>query len=1081
MKILASLSAAILLLSFAFAAPPAGAPAPTPAAASISPPPLTGDLKPANAIGECIYTRADMSPEAFAKSPIMLLLTVKSTNPAATSATVSLSAEDMFSKPVVINGATQFSVPLQKGEGAKNIPFQAPGPGYFLLHAEIHAGADTATVSGDFGIVPPPHAGVRPDSLFSCTASPQNSEEKMDLWQAVGMKKARTCMPTPLKNAEGLAPGQVPPIDWTNAEQMFATLKAHSIWPFVESNYTLGPGDEASAKAKATGMYGPPADELRYAKFYGLLFQHFPEITMTEFLNEPWLYGYGFAGSNKDYQDFQRLFCQEVLKLRPDMRIVAGNSDSFVIDSILPDPSCWKGLLSGLSHHPYTKDDADPSWRLGANVRAYDAIGVLARRMGLPYACLTEAGTMYGEPSPTASAEVKAQPAVAQYKTNGQQASALKKKLNAEKAATKSAGTTPAKKNDQDAVMKTEVKTLEKENLNLRMTLSNNIENAAKIVQMNARAAIEGLYQASGGAPRTQAPRDDTAFAVETHFLEDRVPLADIWPSNELIWGGVFANPKFITPEIKALPRANELSTRWKVAIPKEYQDDKLKVAVIWSLTGQSNDKLDTNGTLTIPNAEGLTAYDMTGRVIPASPDGLTVPFCNNPVYITSDTLSVIDLLHRVAKGIIKNVTPVNLYAFSLMDDPTQPQKLTVRVENQLNETVKGTLHLKVAGVSEETSAPFSIEASKLAEVAVPWPSGVSANANNQYAITLTTDVTSTAPSTQPMTVSRQQITSWAEFAKKTIAFTGSANDWKGLTPVVVDSSLLHQKIDMSEYVLQREVDKPPTDDTTAPKTVAHVYTAYDQKYVYLGASFNEDSFANKAGQPIIKGKGTKGHHIAVGAYVGKTLTLPGKMGFDEQGGSSAETGDCFEFAFGFRDRVPGWGRQMGDPYEWKGNFFDVDYLYNASPSTEGDMLCRLWGPNTSRTDDAVSGQVIALDPPYKREAPAEEAGAPPPTPLTAKELSGVIAGAKVQITRDDDGNMTFYEVAVPRTEIKMFDPAKGKCRFSFMIFPTNKKTGKPMNWGDFAGVFDHWASFGSFPPLYASRTPCQTFFGIEK
>ena len=47
--------------------------------------------------------------------------------------------------------------------------------------------------------------------------------------------------------------------------------------------------------------------------------------------------------------------------------------------------------------------------------------------------------------------------------------------------------------------------------------------------------------------------------------------MADIWPSNEMIWGGIFANPKFITPEVKALPRAKELSVRWNVADSEEY------------------------------------------------------------------------------------------------------------------------------------------------------------------------------------------------------------------------------------------------------------------------------------------------------------------------------------------------------------------------------------------------------------------------------------------------------------------------------------------------------------------------------
>ena len=413
------------------------------------------------------------------------------------------------------------------------------------------------------------------------------------------------------------------------------------------------------------------------------------------------------------------------------------------------------------------------------------------------------------------------------------------------------------KKDPQRAALGQKYKDLKNEDEEARIITVNNIQNAAKNVQAFVRAGIEGLFQGCGGGERDGDTRPDTTFAVLTHFIEDRVPVADVWPSNELIWGGIFANPKFITPEVKALPRAKELSARWNVPIPKEYQDDKTKVAIVWSLTGESNTKLDTDGTLTLPKADGLTAYDMTGRIIPAGKDGLTVPFCNYPVYITTDTLSVVDLRDRIAHGVIKNVTPVNLYAFSLFDDPTKPQKLTVRVENQLNVPVKGTLHLKVTGTSEETSAPFTIEASKLAEVTVPWPKGVTPNENNQYAITVSAEA---APSDDsgvmwdlPVTISRQQIASVARFVKKTVSMTGSVDDWKGIAPVLIDSGLLHQEIDMSQYVLHPDLGAP-SDNPKIPRIVARVYTAYDRDNVYLAAEVNQPEFHNSSGEPFVKG-----------------------------------------------------------------------------------------------------------------------------------------------------------------------------------------------------------------------------------
>ena len=495
-------------------------------------------------------------------------------------------------------------MPLQKGEGLKDIPFKAPGQGYFQITASIQAGPDTATAVGDFGIVPPPHPGVRPDSIF-CTTTGQAD---LDLFQAVGFKKNRITLQPAMGDASGMAPGQVPPLDWSAADQKFADYKAHWTWPWVLTNYTIGNNDPVSPMAKATGMYGPTDDELRYAKIFALDFQHFPEIKFTEFYNEPWLYGYGFAGDAAQYDKFQEMFCKEVLKLRPDMKIIVGNSDSFVADNIAPTPSCWKGLVSGLSSHPYTKDDGDISWRSGANTRAYDAVVQMSHRMGLPYACLTEAGSAYGEPSINAPAAIKALPADVKLTTIAKKFHAVTKQLQGMDK------DDPARKD-----LQAQSKELRAEDAAAKPLVVNNIVNAAKVVQAFARASLEGLYQGCAGGTRDGDTRYDTTFAVMTHFMEDRPAVADIWPSNELIWGGIFANPKFITPEVRALPRAKEISERWKVAIPPDRADDKTKVAIIWSLTGESNKKLDDNGTLTIAKADGLpTAYDLTGREIPA-------------------------------------------------------------------------------------------------------------------------------------------------------------------------------------------------------------------------------------------------------------------------------------------------------------------------------------------------------------------------------------------------------------------------------------------------------------------------------
>ena len=80
----------------------------------------------------------------------------------------------------------------------------------------------------------------------------------------------------------------------------------------------------------------------------------------------------------------------------------------------------------------------------------------------------------------------------------------------------------------------------------------------------------------------------------------------------------------------------------------------------------------------------------VSAREIPAAGGKLVVPFNEHPVYITSDTLDVLEMRKRIAEAKIENVTPLNLYALSLMKSANEAQPLSVRVENQMNREVKG-------------------------------------------------------------------------------------------------------------------------------------------------------------------------------------------------------------------------------------------------------------------------------------------------------------------------------------------------------------------------------------------------------
>jgi hypothetical protein len=218
---------------------------------------------------------------------------------------------------------------------------------------------------------------------------------------------------------------------------------------------------------------------------------------------------------------------------------------------------------------------------------------------------------------------------------------------------------------------------------------------------------------------------------------------------------------------------------------------------VIWSLTGLSKTQLDRQGELMISDTRGLRAFDLTGREILPVEGRLILPFGEVPVYITSESLSVMELRDRIAGGIIRHVTPVNLYALSLNHSAEQKQTLSVRMQNQLNRSINGMLTLRIDQSREQSSAHFAIPAGTLPEVAIEWP-GIAVSAENQYPITLTVrldDDQSQSPASEFLPVVRDQSIAVANFTKQTIKVNGPLDDWSGITPVMLIAGRLRTAV----------------------------------------------------------------------------------------------------------------------------------------------------------------------------------------------------------------------------------------------------------------------------------------------
>jgi hypothetical protein len=914
----------------------------------------------------------------------VLEITAWSTNPASHDLVASFQVFDILNRPIEDPPA---SIKLHlEADGSKlssKIPLTEQ-IGYYSISVTISQGQETITRDIDLGIVWPPYPGVRPDSFFATSAAPQQGED-MQLLETIGMKVQRThffpgVATTDINWPKDLPAGKAVPLNFDELDQAWKDMQAHGLWVLPLVGYSLlGAGVfDRTPLAERIGMYGPPNDTERFVRTWEAILKHYPELTTIEFWNEPWTFGWTWAATPEAYRELQKDFCKMALSLNPHYRLVAGSGVPFVRDELEPFPDSWEGLLQGITHHPYTDGALQESFRSGDVFRAIDETGVAARDLGLPYAYLTEGGTSYRSPKP----------------------------LNPEKP-------------------------------------FNNIENAQKLVQYYVVTALAGVFMGNAQEGIGFGPswtKTNTAFAVLTHFLEDRVPLVDIWPRQELLWGGIFANHQFATRELKSLPRGNNLSARWEVKVPPEREADNTKVAVIWGLTGPSAEHLDSEGELIVPDASDLRAYDLTGREISSSEGKLVLPLSPNPVYITTDRLDVPTLRDRIQGAVIRNLTPLNFYAFSLQAPALEKQDVTVRLQSQINRRLTGTLVLRVVGTDKTASTRFQVDPGALTEVSLEWPT-LPSLPDNRYQITLTANFDSDDAEQSFSPVTREQTVAVARFQKRTVHFNGSLTDWDGLTPVAVDSDQFQEPT--SDASSLRNPNATPQPNVTRPKRVtAHVYTAYDDDFVYLGAAVHEDRFGCSAGEPFIS------------TWANVTTVLPYLQGEPAGLRYITDCGSVFQFSFGFRDRVPYIGRQINDPWAWKGTFYDTDYSYVAHASAAGDQLVRIWGPDTGRRNGYQTESVPGI---------------------------GAVPGGEVKITRDEANKITLYEIAIPRQQMALFDPDSGQCRFGFILYNSDLPYGTSLSWSDTAGVFDYWQTPGSFPPTWKNHSACQTFFGIEK
>jgi hypothetical protein len=310
-------------------------------------------------------------PDESQATPVTLTVTWKKTN----AAKVRLGARDIFGQPIPWTQTVAFPASTN-GVQSQEVAFPGHG-GFYAISAECRDCSPAVSTILELGVIPPFHPGIRPDSFFASNTSGLRTGADLALLQAIGMKVERAHFnpDVTFTEAQWKAPssGKALPLDFSKLDQAWTETKSAGLWGFPVAAYGFSPAFGRTDLAFKLGMWGPPRNDDEFVNTWEEILRHYPEITTYEFWNEPWIYGWTWAGTPEDYRKLQKAWCEMALRVNPKLRIVAGNSSMFVRDNISPFPECWQGLLQGTSHHPYAAVN-DGSYRTGENFRSIDLL-----------------------------------------------------------------------------------------------------------------------------------------------------------------------------------------------------------------------------------------------------------------------------------------------------------------------------------------------------------------------------------------------------------------------------------------------------------------------------------------------------------------------------------------------------------------------------------------------------------------------------------------------------------------------------------------------------------------------------------
>ncbi|MBC8126284.1 MAG: hypothetical protein H8M99_03940, partial [Gloeobacteraceae cyanobacterium ES-bin-144] len=237
------------------------------------------------------------------------------------------------------------------------VSFAARGYGWFGLNATVKSSYDGQILKRQsaFGILHPPHVGLRPDSQFGLSTGTAEGDPVV---AAMLGAKWRRGVPNTHPNQVNNAPG----VFWDEAKIQKA-LDAIKLWKdagilclgYVDYNTHWNVPLDKKGKP-VPNWSSPPKDIKAHAEMvYNMIKPLKDEVKVWELWNEPWGH-YWQNGTAEDFREMSRTVWNRVKPEMPDIEFISGSYYTTHLQNILYAQGAeTSGYIDGSATHPYGK------------------------------------------------------------------------------------------------------------------------------------------------------------------------------------------------------------------------------------------------------------------------------------------------------------------------------------------------------------------------------------------------------------------------------------------------------------------------------------------------------------------------------------------------------------------------------------------------------------------------------------------------------------------------------------------------------------------------------------------------------